>query len=390
MRCPVCLTENEAHFKFCLACGGELVSESPADEAKGASNKGAKKKHKVKTALKTDHLDATLEPRGAAVKEAVDTPTPVKATSAKALEPVTVEAMHAAGPGLDGAAPAFEDDEDDDGIDIERTVLGHGPRTQRICISCGNVVPGEYNFCPGCGSKYELGASAGRTTTPPPQTDVTDPSQTLAMLIQIRPDGSLGETVPIMHRETTIGRNAPSAVFQEDAFLSPDHAQLEMNHDGVFVTDLGSVNGTYQKITDEVELVSGDRFRLGQELLLFESVGELPLLVQQPTDDTKIIGSPLAPSVWGRLSQIVALDYISNAFLLELNEVVLGRENGNIVFPEDGFVSGRHSKISHRDGRFYLRDLDSSNGTYFRIRGRTQLKSGDVLLLGQQLFQIDF
>ena len=35
-----------------------------------------------------------------------------------------------------------------------------------------------------------------------------------------------------------------------------------------------------------------------------------------------------------------------------------------------------------------LTDLGSSNGSFFRLREETEIKSGDVLLMGQQLFRV--
>ena len=55
----------------------------------------------------------------------------------------------------------------------------------------------------------------------------------------------------------------------------------------------------------------------------------------------------------------------------------------------DGFVSGTHCKVSTRDGRFFLRDLDSTNGSYLRVKAEGILAQGDLILLGQQLFKID-
>jgi pSer/pThr/pTyr-binding forkhead associated (FHA) protein len=70
--------------------------------------------------------------------------------------------------------------------------------------------------------------------------------------------------------------------------------------------------------------------------------------------------------------------------------MVLGRERGDILFAEDGYVSGTHARISCRAGRFYLADLNSSNGTFLRIRGERTVRSGTFLLMGQQLFRVQF
>ena len=38
--------------------------------------------------------------------------------------------------------------------------------------------------------------------------------------------------------------------------------------------------------------------------------------------------------------------------------------------------------------RLLLTDLGSSNGSFMRLREETEIKSGDVLLMGQQLFRV--
>ena len=40
------------------------------------------------------------------------------------------------------------------------------------------------------------------------------------------------------------------------------------------------------------------------------------------------------------------------------------------------------------NGQLYLTDIGSSNGTFVRINGETDVIDGDILLMGQQLFRI--
>ena len=100
----------------------------------------------------------------------------------------------------------------------------------------------------------------------------------------------------------------------------------------------------FLKITGEEPLESGDIFRIGQELLRFEVISP-----PQPLEDgTEIMGTP-NPGFWGRLSVIVGRDVDGSAFPLFGEAIVLGRERGDILFPEDGYVSGTHARISLRD-----------------------------------------
>ena len=68
-----------------------------------------------------------------------------------------------------------------------------------------------------------------------------------------------------------------------------------------------------------------------------------------------------------------------------------GRERGDILFSEDGYVSGLHCRIAKGpDGKIYLTDVGSSNGTFARLYAERALTSGDILLMGQQLFRVDY
>jgi predicted component of type VI protein secretion system len=70
--------------------------------------------------------------------------------------------------------------------------------------------------------------------------------------------------------------------------------------------------------------------------------------------------------------------------------VHLGRERGDILFSEDGYVSGLHCRVAREeDGNVYLTDVGSSNGTFARLGAEYPLQAGDVLLMGQQLFRVD-
>jgi hypothetical protein len=105
-------------------------------------------------------------------------------------------------------------------------------------------------------------------------------------------------------------------------------------------------------------------------------------------DGTEVMGSP-NPGFWGRLSVIIGKEIDGSAYPLLGDAVTLGRERGDVNFPDDGYVSGLHARLSTRGGKFYLSDLGSSNGTFLKIRGERSLGSGAFVLLGQQLFRVN-
>lgn len=203
-------------------------------------------------------------------------------------------------------------------------------------------------------------------------------------LTLIRPDGTEGGVHPLQPGENLIGRGQ-GPLFDADPYLSPRHAEFVLTAAGLEVRDLNSLNGVFVKLSQEQKLESGDTFRIGQELLRFDVINPPSPL----EDGTEIVGTP-NPGYWGRLAVVVGRDMDGPAFPLFDEAVVLGRERGDVLFPEDGYVSGTHAQITLRDGGAYLVDLGSSNGTFFRVREKRLVSSGSLLLMGQQLFRIAF
>lgn len=73
-------------------------------------------------------------------------------------------------------------------------------------------------------------------------------------------------------------------------------------------------------------------------------------------------------------------------------EFIVGRADEAYIHLEDGSVSRRHAKISNLDGKLFVEDLGSSNGTASHgafIRGRLELKFGDQIHIGSVPFRVD-
>jgi pSer/pThr/pTyr-binding forkhead associated (FHA) protein len=105
--------------------------------------------------------------------------------------------------------------------------------------------------------------------------------------------------------------------------------------------------------------------------------------------DTQVFGSPMLPR-YARLCQRTVEGVTRDVYHLCKDEVVVGRESGDIVFTADPFMSRRHAAISRdRDGAFSLKDLGSSNGTYLAIREEVPLADGDHVRVGQHLFRLE-
>ncbi len=76
------------------------------------------------------------------------------------------------------------------------------------------------------------------------------------------------------------------------------------------------------------------------------------------------------------------------SFHLKAEQHIVGR-NGQLVFPDDPFVSPKHANFFYRDGKLVVRDEGSLNGVYIRVRGTVDVGAGDTFLAGEQLFRVD-
>jgi Double zinc ribbon/FHA domain len=104
---------------------------------------------------------------------------------------------------------------------------------------------------------------------------------------------------------------------------------------------------------------------------------------------TMVISSEATPSsVRGRLHLVMEGGQPGDVYELG-DEATIGRTTGQITFPHDGFMSGRHARIVKRGATYTLTDEGSRNGTFVKIKGEIELEPGDMILVGKQLFRLE-
>jgi pSer/pThr/pTyr-binding forkhead associated (FHA) protein len=353
--CPKCAKDNQDHYKFCLGCGAEL----PRD----AAPKPFVPQTPPQAMRPTGQALSTGQPapatRGSAAPPMVPpsvaaAPAPMSMSSGPAPVPVAGPAMPAPGAVAVGTV---------------------------ICPQCSHVNTPANLFCGSCG--FRLWASRSAAPAPPPAAPL-EPGGVL--LTALRADGSEAGTYRLPVGVTvTVGRET-GAIFGGDSYLSPRHATFRQAGPGqLSVKDEESLNGVYKKLTRDVpvEIKPNDIFRIGQEIIRFEPLTPLP----PAADGVERLGAPSKGYV-GRIALVIGRDATGNAFPIPESGVQLGRERGDVLFPEDGYVSGLHCRLIYEHGTLTLTDLGSSNGSFVRVKDETPLHSGDVLLMGQQLFRI--
>ena len=253
---------------------------------------------------------------------------------------------------------------------------------QVVCPKCNTSNNRNFKFCGTCGHTLNAGPASVAPAAPPPVAHTA--GGTRGSLVLIRADGSEGDSFALQE-STVIGRESGS-LFASDSYLSPRHATFTFGAQGLTVQDDNSLNGVYLRVAIDQpnELLDRSVFRIGQEIIRFER-----LTSRTDASGVELMGSPSSPYV-GRICLIIGRDTTGNCYPVPATGMHLGRERGDILFPEDGYVSGLHCRLHEEGGRMYLTDIGSSNGTFVRISAPRTIPSGSLLLMGQQLFRVEY
>jgi pSer/pThr/pTyr-binding forkhead associated (FHA) protein len=223
-------------------------------------------------------------------------------------------------------------------------------------------------------------------TSTDPDMAATAPSH--GTLVAVNRDGSDGRTVELTGDAFDIGRTEGSLNFADDPYLASRHARILWQGGKPILRPLDGVNGVFVRVTT-CELLPGDSFLVGKELLRYEPLAseerDPPSLVEH---GVRIFGS-VPREAWGRLRQLTIAGTARDVWHLTRPELVLGREEGDVTFPDDEFMSRRHAAVKRVGNKARLEDLGSSNGTFVRVRGDRELKAGDLLRVGDQLLRYE-
>ncbi len=179
-------------------------------------------------------------------------------------------------------------------------------------------------------------------------------------LVLLEPGASSTTVFALKETQTLLGRHQGEIRFPKDAMISSPHARFRIDPQGLEVEDL-SATGVFLRLRRPVRLEAGDQFLAGKKLFEF-------LPGKQPGEAQL------------RLSQQV--------FSLRQPETVVGRRQGDLLFPDDPLLSARHARLRQQDGGVYLEDLKSTNGTFLKVRGRARLQEDDEVLCGTKLLRL--
>ncbi|HEV2724214.1 MAG TPA: FHA domain-containing protein [Thermoleophilaceae bacterium] len=147
------------------------------------------------------------------------------------------------------------------------------------CPQCGFANGEGANYCQKCGAYLAEGGRSGEDTEayqvdetgelrPVDLEEATEAGATLA----IRSGGGrAGEVFGVAGDRMTIGRSPEAEVFLDDVTVSRNHALLVRRRDGLYIDDLGSLNGTYvnRRRIESHRLQHGDELQVGKYKLSY-------------------------------------------------------------------------------------------------------------------------
>ncbi len=260
------------------------------------------------------------------------------------------------------------------------------------CGSCHTMVLSGNRFCGGCGSPV------GQTPAPPPEPEPTASpgKQTLffstmqaakAKLVLIKGEGNDGESYALAGTNHLVGSDDADIVFDEDPFLSSTHANFFYMAGKLMVEDRSTNNGVYIRIRGTKPIGDSDFFLVGEQVMQVHLVK--PAGAPTPKRDGTYFYSSPDHNAGFELRQLMEGGGTGLRFPATGDVVTLGREDNDINFPDDPFISGRHAHVSIENGAMSLSDLGSKNGTFIRIAQPTVLEHGDYVFMGQQLLRVE-
>lgn len=326
--CPECNTSNEAGWSFCQQCGKRLP-KSPAPPSSG----------ELKSARGLTTVPDQQAVSGASSAQDLRTHAEKSPAGEHSLKTVA-EKSPATEDGIKTVAEkVFQADE------AAKTVAEKSPAIEpKRPVEAPSPVPAKL---------------VEPSAQPPSKADPWADLPTVVTEVPPRPTADT--PVPaIASQEQSAQPSAPA----------PDSTQHVQSMSGVLCTQCGQTSNVGSTFCANC----GAPIIFAKTMVISSESGES--------------GAAAPSSVRGRLHLVMEGGQPGDVYELG-DETVIGRTNGVITFPHDGFMSGRHARIVKRGATFALTDEGSRNGTFIKIKGEIELEPGDMILVGKQLFRFE-
>lgn len=258
------------------------------------------------------------------------------------------------------------------------------------CTQCGaGYTKGVDLFCSRCGHRVGQRVSVEVAAVSTTQTLAAGRLAAGPRLSLLGESGEVVQNYTLDRGEAVFGRGDADIKFENDHFMSPLHARIEMREGQLWLRDLGSRNGTWVFIDAPCKLTDGDLVLIGSQLLRFRRLG-YPGPHPPEADSTRRMGSTVPTVDIAVMEQLRADGSCRDVYHLSPGRTIsIGREDGDWIFPYDPTMSGRHAEIRSEDSEFFVHDAASRNGVAMSVKGERAVKKGARLLIGDQILRVE-
>ncbi len=184
----------------------------------------------------------------------------------------------------------------------------------------------------------------------------------------------------------TIGSGRNNTLVIRDNDVSTQHCQLvRLQHD-YDIEDLNSRYGTFVN----GQKLEGDKWLLKNGSII-ELGSQITLEYRQLDPGSEVDSSPIFMREGDPGSQpclvLVEEALIKEAYLLQSEEITLGRSVGNDIVVTVSDISRTHARLTWKDGNYHIEDMKSRNGTFvngvaLEASQSITLDHSDVIRLG--------
>lgn len=259
-----------------------------------------------------------------------------------------------------------------------KIVSAHAP--QVACRACGTLPTDETaRFCPGCGTRLRVDAVV---PTEPRGVPLVPSTPTLSVLDKA---GDVTQVIPVTG---TAGISADGAGVHITGTPDDSRANLTIRADGTHVEVEATKRGSalFVFITRETALDDGDLLLLGTQVLRVRIVSD----VAGGSADAPVVGSVVPAADVVVLEQLMHHGRVRDTLhLWEGRSILIGREEGDWIFPYDRTMSARHAVVSVANGRITVKDIGSRNGVAVASRQTLRLGHGQRVSVDGQMLRVD-
>ncbi len=254
-----------------------------------------------------------------------------------------------------------------------------------VCGRCDTYSPIRTSTCPSCGNDLALFKGKAGSDVPEPRA----------------PNVQQGSTPPlakIFEDKLQPRRHTPSAMPAVDSLRTPERRQT---HGGFAATPGGPLSSPSAAASPPVAggLSLEELMEQAKNFLCRSCSTQVPM----GHKFCGRCGAAVPPEILNARTQFFGQLQIPGkaklilirgegveglSYQLNAEQHIVGR-NGQLVFPDDPFVSPKHANLFYRNGKLVVRDEGSLNGVFIRVRGSVDINPGDEFLAGEQLFVVD-